>query len=141
MTAPIIGATRLEHLEDALAAVELELSVEEVLDGMQALHALGSVSLDAPRGGDADDDGGSFADAIGFEDSGFELVELGADVSAALRQLEPRQREILRMRFFEELTQSQIAERLDISQMHVSRLLAKSLRRLRERAEETGLLH
>ncbi len=110
----------------------MELSVEEVLDGMQALHALGSVSLDAPRGGDADKEDGSFADAIGFEDSGFELVELGADVSAALRRLEPRQREILRMRFFEELTQSQIANRIGVSQMQVSRLLKQCLAQLRE---------
>ena len=69
---------------------------------------------------------------IGIEDPGFELVELGADVNTALKLLEPGQREILRMRFFEELTQSQIAERIGVSQMQVSRLLKQCLAQLRE---------
>ena len=59
-------------------------------------------------------------------------VELGADVNAALRLLKPRQREILWLRFFEELTQTQIAERIGVSQMQVSRLLAECLAELRE---------
>ncbi len=111
----------------------MELSEEEILDGMQALQAMGSVSLDAPRvGGDSTGDDGSLADTIGSEDPGFELVELGADVNAALKLLEPGQREILRMRFFEELTQSQIAERIGVSQMQVSRLLKQGLAQLRQ---------
>jgi RNA polymerase sigma-B factor len=110
----------------------MELSTEEVLDGMQALCALGSVSLDAPRGGDADDEDGSYADTFGVEDSRYALVELGSDLVAALRLLEPRQREILRLRFFEELTQREIAERIGVSQMQVSRRLAQCLADLRE---------
>ena len=113
----------------------MELSEEEILDGMQALQAMGSVSLDAPRGGDSTGDDGSLADTIGIEDPGFELVELGADVNSALKLLEPGQREILRMRFFEELTQSQIAERIGVSQMQVSRLLKQCLAELRELTE------
>jgi len=109
----------------------MELSLEEVLDGMQALRALGSVSLDAPSGGEGEEDG-SYVDTLGAEDSRYELVELGVDLNAALRLLESREREILRLRFFEELTQSQIAERIGVSQMQVSRLLARCLARLRE---------
>ena len=110
----------------------MELGIDEVLDGMQAISALSSVSLDAPRGSDGAEEGGSIADMIGGEDAGFELVELGADVNAALRLLKPRQREILRLRFFEELTQTQIAERIGVSQMQVSRILRSALDRLRE---------
>jgi RNA polymerase sigma-B factor len=112
----------------------LELSLEEVLDGVQASRALGSMSLDAPRGGDTDDEDSSYADAIGAEDAGYELVELRADLIHVLRLLKPRQREILRLRFVEELSQTQIAQRVGVSQMQVSRLLAKSLAELRELA-------
>ena len=110
----------------------MELSIEEVLDGMQAMRALGSVSLDAPRSSDGAEEGASIADTIGSEDPGFELAELGADLNAALKLLEPSQRELLKMRFFEELTQSQIADRIGVSQMQVSRLLKQCLAQLRE---------
>ena len=110
----------------------MELSIEEILDGMQAMRALGSVSLDAPRSSDGAEEGASIADTIGSEDSGFELAELGADLNAALKLLEPGQRELLKMRFFEELTQSQIADRIGVSQMQVSRLLKQCLAQLRE---------
>ena len=95
-------------------------------------RALGSVSLDAPRAGEAGDDEGSYVDAIGSEDERYELVELGADVVAALQRLEPRQREILGLRFFAEMTQTQIAERIGVSQMQVSRLLAKCVSELQQ---------
>jgi RNA polymerase sigma-B factor len=110
----------------------LELSEEEVLDALQALRALGSVSLDAPRGSDAEDEKTSYADMLGSDDRRYELVELDADLVQALRALEPRQRRILHMRFFEELTQRQIAERIGVSQMQVSRLLAQCLEEIRE---------
>jgi RNA polymerase sigma-B factor len=109
----------------------MELSSEEVLAGLQALLALGSVSLDAPRGADSDGEQSSYADSIGDEDARYELVELDTDLAAALRRLDGRQRELLRMRFFEELTQRQIAELIGVSQMHVSRLLARCLEDLR----------
>jgi RNA polymerase sigma-B factor len=112
----------------------MELGNEEVLDGMQALRALGSISLDAPRGngGENGDEDSSYADTIGAEDERYELVELGGDLSAALRLLDPRQREILRLRFVEELTQNQIAKRIGVSQMQISRLLARCMEQLRE---------
>lgn len=108
-----------------------ERSVEEVLEAMQALRALGSVSLDTPRGGDEDREETSYADSIGAEDTGYDFVELNADLGALVGLLEPRQREILRLRFVEELTQTQIAERIGVSQMQVSRLLSQCLTELR----------
>ena len=110
----------------------MELSVEETLDAMQALRALGSVSLDAPRSDQDSEETASFVETIGAEDGRYELVEQDADLAGALRELEPRQREILRLRYFEELTQRQIAERIGVSQMQVSRLLARCVDELRE---------
>jgi RNA polymerase sigma-B factor len=109
----------------------LELSTEEVVDGLRALHGYGSVSLDAPLAGERDGEQASYADSVGEEDSRYELVELRAGVAAALRGLAPRKRGILRMRFVEELTQTQIAERIGVSQMQVSRMLASCLDELR----------
>ncbi|HEY1688992.1 MAG TPA: SigB/SigF/SigG family RNA polymerase sigma factor [Solirubrobacteraceae bacterium] len=117
------------------------LSVEETLDAMQAIRALGSVSLDAPRGGENGEQESTYAEAVGAEDSGYELVELGTDLNSALQLLAPKQREVLRLRFFEELTQTQIAERIGVSQMQVSRVLARCLAELRERIGEPALLH
>ena len=110
----------------------MELTVEETLDAMHALRALGSVSLDAPRGGEDRETGATYAETIGAEDPRYELVEQDVDLAAALPELEPRQREILRLRFFDELTQRQIAERIGVSQMQVSRLLAQCVSELRE---------
>jgi RNA polymerase sigma-B factor len=110
----------------------MELSIEQVLDAMQALRAFGSVSLDAPRSGDSHDEDSSYVETIGGEDARFELIELGASLGTALAQLEPHQREMLRLRYVEEMTQSQIAERMGVSQMQVSRLLQRCLAELRE---------
>jgi RNA polymerase sigma-B factor len=112
----------------------MELSVEQVLEAMQALRSYGSVSLDAPRANDSHDEDGSYAETIGEEDRRFDLVELGASLSPAFAMLEPDQRELLRMRYIEEMTQSQIAQRIGVSQMQVSRLLQRCLGELRELA-------
>jgi RNA polymerase sigma-B factor len=108
----------------------LELDLELVLDAMAAMEAYETCSLDAPRPSE-DGTGGSYADTVGEEDGRFELIECDAVVCRGLVELEPRDRQILRMRFIEELTQSQIADRIGISQMQVSRLLRRSLDRLR----------
>lgn len=110
----------------------LELDIEDVLDALQAIHAYETVSLDAPRPGSDDDGPGlSFGDSLGAEDTRYELVELDAMVASALSHLSARERVILRMRFVEDLTQTEIAEQVGISQMQVSRLLRRSLDRLR----------
>jgi RNA polymerase sigma-B factor len=108
----------------------LEFDTEDVIDGMQALQSYETLSLDAPRPG-ADGDLVSYGDAMGQDDERFELVELDATVTAVLRHIPARERLILRMRFVDDLTQTEIAERVGISQMQVSRLLRRSLEQLR----------
>jgi RNA polymerase sigma-B factor len=108
----------------------LELDIEVVLDGLAAMAAYETCSLDSPRPSE-DGTGMSYADSVGEEDERFELVECDATLCAALGELSPRDRLILRMRFVEDLTQSEIASRIDTSQMQVSRLLRRSLERLR----------
>ncbi len=109
----------------------LEVSQEEVLEGLQAAEAYGAVSLDAPLGGEGDDIS-TRLDAIGDEDRRLELVDEQATIFAAARRLSQRERQILYLRFTEDLTQSEIAARVGVSQMQVSRLLRRSLERLRE---------
>ena len=113
----------------------LEMTQEEVLDGLQTAEAYGAVSLDAPLVSDDDEDT-SRLDAIGEDDGRLELVDQHATIFAAARHLPSREREILYLRFGEDLTQSEIADRVGVSQMQVSRLLRRSLQRLRELTEE-----
>jgi RNA polymerase sigma-B factor len=113
----------------------LEMSQEEVLEGLQTAEAYGAISLDAPLVGEEDEET-SRLDAIGEEDERLELVDEHATIFAAARHLPNREREILYLRFGEDLTQSEIAERVGVSQMQVSRLLRRSLQRLRELTEE-----
>jgi len=108
----------------------LELETGEVLDALQAIRAYETISLDAPRIGH-DDEVISYGDSIGGEDERYELVELDATVSSALAHLPARDRLVLHLRFVEDLTQTEIAERIGISQMQVSRLLSRSLEQLR----------
>jgi RNA polymerase sigma-B factor len=111
-------------------SVYLELGQEQVIDALQAGQAYDTLSLDAPRPG-ADDDAMSYGDSIGEEDERYELVELDATVVAALKHIPAREQAMLRMRFVEDLTQTEIAQRVGISQMQVSRLLRRSLGQLR----------
>ena len=112
----------------------LELSEEDVLDGLQVAEAYGTVSLDAPVAGEDD---ASRLDAIGDEDQRLGLVDDQTTIFAAAKHLPQREREILYLRFGEDLTQSEIAERVGVSQMQVSRLLRRSLHRLRQLTGET----
>jgi RNA polymerase sigma-B factor len=116
----------------------LEFDTEEVIDALQAIQAYETVSLDAPRPGADDDAGASYGDSIGGEDERYELVELDATVAAVLGHIPPRERTILKMRFVEDLTQTEIAERVGISQMQVSRLLRRSLDQLRTLTHAPG---
>lgn len=115
----------------------LELDIEDVIDGLQATEAYETLSLDAPRRGAEEEHNTTYWDTMGEEDERYELVELDATLAAALRHLPQRERLILRLRFVEELTQSQIAARIGISQMQVSRLLRRSIDRLRTLARAT----
>lgn len=109
----------------------LELDTEQVIDALQATQAYESLSLDAPRPGGDDDSSITYGDSMGGEDERYELVELDATLVAALEHVPARERGMLRMRFVEELTQTEIAARVGISQMQVSRLLRRSLDQLR----------
>jgi RNA polymerase sigma-B factor len=108
----------------------LELDTEEILDALQAIQAYETVSLDAPRPG-ADDDASAYGESIGSDDDRYELVELDATLAAVLGHIPPRERLILRMRYVDDLTQTEIADQIGISQMQVSRLLRRSLDQLR----------
>jgi RNA polymerase sigma-B factor len=113
----------------------LECSEEEVLDGLQVAEAYDTVSLDAPRAS-GDDDTERRMDTLGDEDARLGRIDAGATVFAAAAQLSDRDRRILYLRFGEDLTQAEIAERVGISQMQVSRLLRRAVRRLQELTAE-----
>ncbi|WP_412539065.1 SigB/SigF/SigG family RNA polymerase sigma factor [Longispora sp. K20-0274] len=117
-------------------AAHLEVGEAEVRDGLRCAGAYAPASLDAPVDGAGTR--GGIADLIGDTDPGYELVEARALLAPLLAELPDRERRMLTMRFAEELTQSQIAERLGVSQMHVSRLLTRTLAGLRAalRADE-----
>jgi RNA polymerase sigma-B factor len=107
-----------------------------VLEAREAAGAYRAVSLDRPR--DEEDEDAGIADAVGAEDPGFRLAEDSATVERLMRVLTDREREVLRLRFEEDLTQSEIGVRVGVSQMHVSRLIRQSVARLREVAEAGG---
>lgn len=109
----------------------LKLSREEVLEGLEAANAYRSSSLDDPVRGDGEMP--TLAETLGDEDAALEHVEFRESLQPLLAQVPPRERKILILRFFGNMTQSQIAERMGISQMHVSRLLSQTLAKLRER--------
>ena len=113
-------------------AQELELGVEEVLDAIIAKRAYDADPLDAPRSSDAEEGGLDVAETVGAEDPGFDLVEDGATVAPALRELTERERTLLRLRFRGEMSQTEIAHRIGVSQMQVSRMLAATIARVRE---------
>ena len=115
-------------------AESLGLTVEQVLEAMEAAVAYDTLSLEAPRPADGDE-GETYAERIGDEDGSYELVEYGATIASTLRALPERDRLVLHLRFVEDLTQSDIAARIGVSQMHVSRLIRRALSRLRTVAE------
>ncbi len=108
---------------------------EVVLEGMEIAQAYNFTSLDAPLDSD-DSESSSFADQIGAEDDQLENLEYRAALAPEMAKLPERERRILYLRFYKGLTQSEIAELMGISQMHVSRLLNRTLMRLREALEE-----
>jgi RNA polymerase sigma-B factor len=112
----------------------LEMPMEEVLQALQAAQAYDTLSLDAPRpsrNGDAE----TYGESLGAEDERFALVDADVTVAAALKKLPERERRVLHLRFVEDLTQTEIAQRIGVSQMQVSRLLRRSLEQLREVAD------
>jgi RNA polymerase sigma-B factor len=109
-------------------AAKVRLSEEEVLEGLDTSNAYAVISLDAPAGGE---DAPTVSEHIGSEDESLEALEYRAALGPLIAELPERERRILYLRFFRGMTQSQIAARLGISQMHVSRLLNRTLGVLR----------
>ena len=111
-------------------AAALDVGEDDILDAIEARNAYSTGSIDGSPG---DDDGPSpLADRLGFDEAGFEEIDDRESLRPLIEQLPERERRILFLRFFHNMSQSQIAEELGISQMHVSRLLARSLAQLRE---------
>ena len=111
-------------------AAHLQCGTEEVLEGLEAAGAYRSASLDEVLTDESS--GHTTADALGKADSALDQVEYRESVRPLLESLPERERTILMLRFFGNLTQTQIAEKVGISQMHVSRLLAQTLAQLRD---------
>lgn len=139
------NAMKVDHARHALTerhgrsptvqnlAQYLEMDQEAVIDALQAHRAYAANSLDAPlRQGE---EGESVLDSIGRVDAGFGWVEDSSSVASVMKQLPLREQRILYLRYFESRTQSEIAEELDLSQMQISRLIRRSLERLRALAE------
>jgi RNA polymerase sigma-B factor len=111
-------------------AAHLGVSDEEILEGLESAQAYATLSLDASSA-DGTDEGATLVDTLGADDPGLGEVETRATLHPLVATLPPREQRIIHMRFYENMTQAQIAEQIGVSQMHVSRLLAKSLAQLR----------
>lgn len=109
----------------------LECDQEQVLDALQVSHARGALSLDAPRPGAADEDAEPRSETLGAVDEHYELVEDGSAVAAAFAALGERERRILALRFGREMSQTEIATEIGLSQMQISRVLRAALERMR----------
>ena len=116
-------------------AEELGMDREEVVEGLVAGSSYNTLSIDTGGGSSEDDEARAIADTLGDVDAGLDRIEDRESLRPLLEALPERERMVLVLRFFESMTQTQIAERVGISQMHVSRLLAKSLARLRDQLE------
>lgn len=115
-------------------AAAVGVSDETILEAMQARSARGALSLHAPQGDPGD--ALSLQDTLGAEDPDIERAEARAELDRLMSEISPRAREMLRMRFEEDMTQAEIGAAIGISQMQVSRILRQTIAKLREVAEE-----
>jgi len=115
-------------------AEHIGCSVEEIIEGIESSNAYSTLSLDASD--DNDDGAPTILDALGVDDEGLAHVEIRESIKPLLDRLDQREKKILLLRFFKNMTQSQIAEEIGVSQMHVSRLLNRTLEQLRVSLEE-----
>jgi RNA polymerase sigma-B factor len=139
-------AVRVDRVADEMArslgraptpaeiAEQVGTTTERVLEAREAAGAYRAVSLDRPR--DDDEDSDQMTETFGVEDPGFGLAEDAATVERLMTVLTDREREVLRLRFAEDLTQSEIGARVGVSQMHVSRLIRQAVARLRDAAQD-----
>jgi RNA polymerase sigma-B factor len=117
-------------------AQDVGVSIEQVLEAREAAAAYRAESLDRSCSDD-DQDGTRVVDTLGGDDPGYRQAESSATVESMMSILSDREREILRLRFVKDLTQSEIGDRVGLSQMHISRLLRQAVARLREVAESS----
>ncbi|WP_229070207.1 RNA polymerase sigma factor SigF [Actinoplanes sp. DH11] len=118
-------------------ATHLGVTEEEVLEGLEGARAYNATSLSTPTSSDAGSST-TLADTLGEQDTGFELAELRVSLGSALAGLDDREQKIISLRFYGNLTQTEIAEQIGVSQMHVSRLLARALVKLRRQIDATA---
>jgi RNA polymerase sigma-B factor len=137
-----VHRARLELADDAgraptvaELAARLELDEQGVLDGLRAYEAFDTVSLDAPASAEDEPEPRPRLETIGAADPGFELTEERLTVDAVLQRLPLKERRVLHMRYVEDRTQSDIAARIGVSQMQVSRILTRTLDRLQRTVE------
>jgi RNA polymerase sigma-B factor len=112
------------------------LTLDEVLEAIDAAGAYSPAALDAPQPGVDGEGERTLGDTLGGDDIRYEMVELGQSVGPAFRALPEREQLILKLRFIDDLTQSEIAEKIGVSQMHVSRLLRRSLSQLNDASRD-----
>ncbi len=115
-------------------SVALAAGEEQVRKALEAAEAYRATSLEAPRG-TGEDDGQSLGDTLSTDEHGFALAEHRATLESLLKAITPREREVLRLRFEEEMTQSEIGELIGVSQLHVSRLIRRAVASLRAAAD------
>ncbi|MFC7534020.1 SigB/SigF/SigG family RNA polymerase sigma factor [Actinoplanes sp. GCM10030250] len=113
-------------------ATHLEISEEEVLEGLEGARAYNSTSLSTPANAEGSM---TLGDTLGEEDYGFALAEMRLALGPAMASLDEREQKIVSLRFYGNLTQTEIADQVGISQMHVSRLLTKALAKLRRQID------
>jgi RNA polymerase sigma-B factor len=114
-------------------AQRIEATDEEVLEAMHAAQGHHAVSLDATSTIGDGDEPGPLRDRIGEVDLSFDTVEYGEAIGPVLKEISERDRRVLHLRFVEDMTQSEIAEKVGVSQMHVSRILRATIEKLRQR--------
>ncbi len=115
-------------------AASVDAGEEEVLEALQAGGAYRAVSFEAPAGATGED-AATLADSIGVDEHGFDRAEDRATLEALLGAVSAREREVLRMRFEQDMTQAEIGTAVGVSQMQISRIIRAALQRLREAAE------
>lgn len=121
-------------------ADRLEVSEDEALEAIELGELYQLPSLDSARGEESDDSRAVLADYVGEADTELERFERRARLADALKALPPRERQIIQLRFFRNLSQTEVARRMRISQMHVSRLQHRALDRMRELLKEQDAL-
>ena len=117
----------------------LDATVDEVLEAMESSSAYSSVSLEAPSGSD-DDDTPSVIDRYATEDSDLAFTDDRIIIEEALASFSPRERDVIEMRFLKGMTQIEIAEKLGISQVQVSRLLRRTLKKIQDKIDPEGVM-